>query len=136
MTLRLGTAVVLAVAGCGGSGPAAMVPLPGTSWVLLDIGGTAVVEPGRATLRFDESGRASGDGSCNQFSGPASFTGDSLAFGPLLSTKRACVEDALNAQETRYLAALESARRYAVAGDTLLIHLAQGGPLRLVRAAP
>ena len=136
MAMGLRTVVLLAVSACGGSRPATIVPLPGTSWVLQDIGGAPVVAPGRATLSFDESGRASGDGSCNRFSGPATFTGDSLAFGPLISTKRACVEEALNAQETRYLAALETARRYVVTGDTLLIQVADGGPLRFVRAAP
>ncbi len=53
-----------------------------------------------------------------------------------MSTKMAFVEDALTSQETRYLAALGSAQRYAIAGDTLRIYVAGGGQLRLIRAAP
>jgi heat shock protein HslJ len=136
MHLELRTVLVLAISACGGSRPAAIAPLPGTSWVLLDIGETPAIQPGRATLSFDESSRASGDGSCNRFSGPVTITGDSLAFGPLLATKRACIEEPLNSQETRYLAALERARRYEVAGDSLLIQGADGATLRFIRATP
>lgn len=113
-----------------------VVPLPGTSWVLEDVGGVPVVQRGRATLEFAESGRASGNGSCNRFSGTATIAGDSLSFGPLMSTKMACVEDALTNQETRYLASLGSAQRYAIAGDTLRIYGAGGGELRFARASP
>jgi len=113
-----------------------VIPLPGTSWVLEEVGGVPVVQRGRATLSFAESGRASGNGSCNRFSGTATIAGDSLSFGPLLSTKMACVEDALTNQETRYLASLGSARRYAIAGDTLRIYVAGGGELRFARATP
>jgi hypothetical protein len=42
----------------------------------------------------------------------------------------------LDNQETRYLASLGSAQRYAVAGDTLRIYVAGGGELRFARAAP
>lgn len=129
-------AVLLAVGACGGDGAAVVVPLPGTSWVLEEVGGAPVVARGRATLEFAESGRASGNGSCNRFSGTATIAGDSLSFGPLMSTKMACVEEALTSQETRYLAALGSAQRYAIAGDTLRIYLADGGELRFIRATP
>lgn len=124
--------LMLAVMACGG-GAAVPAPLPGTSWVLHEIGGAPVVEPGRATLGFAESGRASGNGSCNRFSGTATIAGDSLSLGPLMSTKMACADEALTSQETRYLASLGSAQRYAIAGDTLRIYLAGGGELRFVR---
>jgi len=128
-------AFVLTAAACGGGASAPPAPLPGTSWVLESIGGTPAVERGRATLEFVESGRASGNGSCNRFSGVASMVRDSLAIGPLMSTKMACAEDALTNQETRYLAALESARRYAVTGDTLTIYAQGSEELRFSRAA-
>jgi heat shock protein HslJ len=128
--------VLLAVCACSGGRAATVIPLPGTSWVLEEVGGVPVVQRGRATLAFAESGRASGNGSCNRFSGTATIAGDSLSFGPLLSTKMACVEDALTNQETRYLASLGSAQRYAIAGDTLRIYVAGGGELRFARATP
>lgn len=132
-----GRAVVLLVGvACSAGTPAMVVPLPGTSWVLEEVGGVPVVQRGRATLEFAESGRASGNGSCNRFSGTATIAGDLLSFGPLMSTKMACVEETLTNQETRYLASLGSAQRYAVAGDTLRIYLAGGGELRFARATP
>lgn len=136
MRARRWAMLLLAMAACGGGGTMVVAPLPGTSWVLDEIDGAPAVNRGRATLEFAESGRASGDGSCNRFSGTATIAGDSLSVGPLMSTKRACVEDALNNQETRYLAALGAARRYSIAGDTLRIRIAGGGELRFTRATP
>jgi heat shock protein HslJ len=133
MTVR--SVVLLLASACGG-GAQAVVPLPGTSWVLESIGGTPAVAGGRATLEFAESGRATGNGSCNRFGGTDTFVRDSLSIGPLMSTKMACVEDALTSQETRYLALLESARRYAVARDTLRIYAAGDAELRFTRAGP
>ena len=128
-------AAAMLVMGCGGGGmESVVVPLPGTRWLLAEIAGTPVVEPGRATLDFEESGRASGNGSCNRFSGTATMVGDSLSFGPLISTKMACVEEALTAQEGRYLGILGAARRYAVSGDTLRIYTTAGEGLRFIRA--
>ena len=130
------SAALLAASACAGGATSVVAPLPGTSWVLEEIGGTPVAQRGRATLEFAESGRASGHGSCNRFSGLATMVGDSLALGPLMSTKMACVEDALTNQETRYLDLLGSARRYAVSADTLRIYGADGGVLRFTRAVP
>ena len=121
---------------CDPGGAIAVVPLPGTSWILEEVGGAQAVARGRATLEFTEPGRASGNGSCNRFSGTVAIAWDSVSFGPLMSTKMACVEEALTNQETRYLAALGSAQRYAIAGDTLRIYAADGGALRFIRAAP
>jgi putative lipoprotein len=111
--------------------------LPGSSWVLEDLAGTAVVQRGRATLEFDAAARVLGSGSCNRFSGPATIRGDSISFGPLLLTEMACAEQALTDQETRYLAALGGAERWAVEGATLRIYFKQSGePLRFSRTSP
>lgn len=128
-------AFLLALAACGTRAATGQAGLGGTAWVLEDLGGAGVVERGRATLEFDEAGRASGRGSCNRFSGPVTLSGDGISFGPLLSTKMACAEDALTAQEMRYLEALEAAERYAVEGATLRIYrTGDSVPLRFSRA--
>lgn len=136
MRIPIRSVALLVVTACGGGTASVVVPLPGTSWVLEDIEGAPVVERGRATLELAESGRAAGNGSCNRFSGTAAIAGDSLSFGPLMSTKMACIEEGLTNQETRYLEALGTARRYAIAGDTLRIYIAGGGVLRFSRATP
>lgn len=133
----MGRAVaLLTMCACNGGSAAAGIPLPGTSWVLEEVGEVPAIQRGRATLEFAESGGASGNGSCNRFSGTATIAGDSLSFGPLMSTKMACVEEALTNQETRYLASLGSAQRFAITGDTLRIYVAGGGELRFTRATP
>jgi heat shock protein HslJ len=129
-------AFLLALASCGPRAATVQTGLAGTAWVLEDLAGAGVVERGRATLEFDDAGRASGRGSCNRFSGPFTLSDDRISFGPLMSTKMACVEDALTAQEMKYLEALGAAERYAVEDSTLLIYRAGDGvPLRFSRAS-
>jgi heat shock protein HslJ len=65
--------------------------------------------------------RASGSSGCNGFSGSYQLSGDSLRFGKLLSTMRACVDPELNRQERAFLDALAATRSWRVAGDTLVL---------------
>ena len=80
--------------------------LAGTRWRLEDLAGRGVVQGVEATLEFTEPGYAAGNGWCNQFRGPVTVSGETIRFGALMSTKRACVDEAANAQETEYLAEL------------------------------
>ena len=130
--------VVLALGAClparaqGGS-----MPLAGTSWRLVELNGERVVPGGDPlTLHFaaDEP-RVSGYGGCNQFSGPYAQNGASLRFGPLASTRRACVDPALNTRETAYFQALESTTRYSIEGRQLLLHSGNQVVARFVPAA-
>lgn len=105
----------------------------GSAWVLEDLAGRGVVDSATATLEFPEPGRAAGNASCNQFSGPVRIAGDSIGFGPLVATRRGCAEP-VNDQETRFLHALETAVTYRSDGSSLLIRsTGVDAPLRLVR---
>lgn len=132
--------VLGALGACAGtpthSQGAAPPPLWGSEWRLQDIGGQAVLPQPAATLAFPQTGQVAGHGSCNRFFGPVEIDRDGVKFGPLASTKMACIGGA-GEQESRYLGALQKAQRYEVKGDTLLIHT-QGmdQPLRFVRTAP
>ena len=97
-------------------------PLAGTSWRLIELNGQPVVGTEPLTLSFGTDGQVSGYGGCNQFSGPYTQSGASLRFGPLVSTRRACLEPALNTQETAYFQALESTTRYSIEGGQLLLY--------------
>lgn len=110
--------------------------LQGTSWRLEDLGGTGVLDRVQATLEFSESGRVSGNGSCNQFSGTVKISGESITFGPLAATRKACV-DAVGMQENNYFKALGAARRFNLDGPFLLIY-SEGAdkPLRFIRTSP
>ncbi len=97
--------------------------LAGTSWQLTELNGQLVTGTVPLTLVFDATEpRVSGNGGCNQFSGPYTQNGASLRFGPLVSTRRACVDPAGNAQETAYFQALESTTRYALEGGQLVLY--------------
>jgi heat shock protein HslJ len=107
--------------------------LAGSSWLLEDLAGAGVIDDARASLEFTEAGRVSGSATCNRFNGSVTMTGDSISFGPLASTRKACPEALMN-QESKYLAALGAAERFEVKDSFLHIHTAGGSaPLRFVR---
>ncbi len=114
-------------------GATATVALPGTSWRLVSLGDEAVIEKPEATLEFPEAGKVSGRASCNRFFGTVEVSGESMKFGPLAATKMSC-GDAADAQERKYLGALQAAERFAVDGPELLIY-SRGAekPLRFAR---
>lgn len=131
----------LSLAGCmgarltgGGAGA-----LAGTAWTLVEVNGEAasISGPGDSapTLTFAADGsRASGNGGCNQFGGPYTQSGPELRFGPLVSTRRACADEAGNRQETAYLRALESTTRATAAGDLLVLYAGDAVVARLRRS--
>ena len=132
-TLWLAAPIWLGLQACANSAapsPEAAKPLWGTEWQLQAIGTQPVMAKSLASLAFPEVGRAAGHGSCNRFSGAVAVKGDHLSFGNMVSTKLACMGEAMT-QERDYLGALQKATRFERQGDTLLIH-AQGleQPLR------
>jgi heat shock protein HslJ len=119
----------LLLAGCGAAAGEAAggAGLGGTRWELASVGGSAVQQAGEPlTLEFDEAGQASGNGGCNRYSGSYSQGGSALSFGPMVSTKRACADDALNAQEAAFLSAMGSVAGYRVSGGALELLDASG----------
>jgi heat shock protein HslJ len=118
------------------TGASAQIPLTGTEWVLTDLAGTPALPGGKATLAFPEAGRVAGSASCNRFTGSLTITGEHLKMGPLASTRMACMDDAVNQQETTYFKALDAANRYSYQNPYLLIY-ADGfdKPLRFTRAS-
>ena len=108
--------------------------LLGTAWRLEDLGGERVIADAPATLQFPGAGRASGRGSCNRFSASVEISGNSIRFGPIVSTKMACA-GAVNVQEGRYFKALGDATRFELTGSALLIYgKGMDKPLRFARA--
>ncbi len=142
--------LLVALTGCGGvssnaaqsSATATAAPtgsLEGTRWRLQSMGaqGAEKTVEGNATLllQFDPGGKVSGNGGCNTFGGGYKVSGQSLTFSDLVSTLRACTDETVSNQESRYLKALQQARRYTLAGDSLVIEYGEGQTaLNFVRA--
>ena len=110
------------------------VSLTGTEWILQDLAGTPALASVQATLAFPEAGRATGNASCNRFTGSVEVSGDTMKFGALASTRMACADNAVSAQETEYLKALSAAKRFERKEPTLLIYaVGYDKPLRFTR---
>lgn len=119
--------LALAVVALGVSLPTraeAQSPLAGTSWVLTELNGKPPVPGGVIpTLNFSADGTSvSGNGGCNTFSGAYTATDTSIDIGPLIATRRACVDPLANTQETEYFQALEAATRYAIVDGQLVLY--------------
>lgn len=73
-----------------------------------------------ATIRFDSaSSRASGFAGCNRYSAPYTMAGDSVHFGPAISTKMACAEG--DSLERAYLAIIPEVTGYQASDSTLTL---------------
>ncbi|SFJ54329.1 META domain-containing protein [Celeribacter neptunius] len=96
--------------GCAGN---TMDLLTGREWRIEDIMGQGVVDNSQTTLLVGADGHLSGKASCNRYMGQMGLTGEGLDIGPLASTRMMCPE-ALMAQETRYLSALQSVDRFDI----------------------
>ena len=132
---------LLIVVACGPRPPVSEQPpavstssLDNREWALVGLGEVAVPlgAGGRpATLQFDPTtGRAAGFAGCNRYSAGYTLAGDSLTFGPAVSTKMACADG--DELERGYLAMLPAIRSYALSDSTLTLS-GSGGPLARFR---
>jgi putative lipoprotein len=106
--------VPIVLAGCMLTDRQATTDLPGTSWQLVDLDGAEPVEDAIPTMAFGDDGTVSGNASCNTYSGEVTIDGSDLSFGPLATTRMACVDAAVSEQETAFLQALEGVASYTI----------------------
>ncbi len=110
--------------------------LVATEWLLTDLAGTPVIADSKASLTFLEGGRVAGNGSCNRFTGAFTVTGDSIKLGPFASTRMACMDGGVSAQEDKYLKLLDAAKRFEIKEGSLLIYAEESDkPLQFSRQA-
>jgi heat shock protein HslJ len=106
-----------------------LTPLNNTRWWLVSMGPSPVLPGTQTTATFainadGQTGTISGNGGCNNYNAP--ITGV-LTVGPVASSKMLCPEPpGLMNQETRYLAALQSATSFTQAYNQLLINTRNG----------
>ena len=98
----------------------------GLTWTLDAFGdGTAAVDGDAPTVQFDADGSISGSAGCNRYFGTYQHDGAELSISPLGTTKRLCAPPA-NAQERRFLDALQSVTMWEQTADVLTLSDASG----------
>jgi heat shock protein HslJ len=92
-------------------------------------GGTAITSVlGGVTMTAEFSdGTVSGSTGCNSYNSPYEVDGQDITIGPFASTLAACGSPELDTQQNNFLAALELARTFEVAGDRLDLFREDGG---------
>ena len=130
--------VVCTILGCSSRRqPPESAPLTTGTWRALTVNGQTAVPPDvarRPWLQFvADSGRVFGSAGCNRIAGPYTVTGSSLKFGAMAMTRMACLDSALDAQETAFAAALQETDRFTVVADTLTLFSGTTPRLRLGR---
>ena len=97
--------------------------LGGAPWVLEDLLGRGVIDNSHTTLQFMSSGKVSGRGGCNNYTGSVAIQGSAITFTPMAATMMACAP-ALMEQETSYFSALTRADSIGMdKTGALLIHV-------------
>ena len=107
-------------------------PLVGTTWGLTSYnnGKGALASPlagSDSTAVFGADGNVAGSGGCNSYSAAYEVDGLRISISQATSTMMACAEpEGIMEQETAYLAALQTATRYEIEGDELVLLSGEG----------
>jgi putative lipoprotein len=94
----------------------------GKKWVLTEIEGSGVSTT-RAYIEFDgNTKRISCDGGCNRFAGNFEINGAKIKFSQTLSTKRACMDQAIQQVENDFLSGLPQVTGFRIQGNVLRLN--------------
>jgi heat shock protein HslJ len=109
-----------------GGGPA-RAALDDRKWILDSVGGKPLPKVQEEPfIVFDAAkGSAGGNTSCNVFGGSYTASGDSIRITEVISTMRACIEDARMDIERRFLDGLRQADRFEIRGGRLVLYRGQ-----------
>lgn len=101
--------------------------ITGREWVVEDINYRGVIDVSFASLSFAD-GRVSGSASCNRFGGSYELKGNTLIFGPLAMTRKACAP-ALMDQERKFSAVISGPVTVSIDDTGALILQGSGGSI-------
>jgi heat shock protein HslJ len=79
---------------------------------------SAALEQSKPVLTIAADGTATGSTGCNRFTGHAQVTGSTIEFGPLVTTKMACVDEVGDVEQA-VLRVLSGRVRSAIDADQL-----------------
>lgn len=107
-------------------------PLAGTNWGLMTYNNgkgavTSALAGTDITAVFGDGGNLSGSAGCNSYNANYEVDGLKISIGPAATTRMACAEpEGIMEQEAAYLAALQTAARYEITGDELVLLNGEG----------
>lgn len=109
-------ALILMLAGCAAAPTVSEFVDPNAVYELERLGGAPFAA--RATITFPGAGKVSGEAPCNRWSGDQALNYPLVKIGPILSTKRACPDQAA---ETAFFTALEAMKRVEATGNVVIL---------------
>ncbi|HQU68862.1 MAG TPA: YbaY family lipoprotein [Albidovulum sp.] len=113
---------------------AASSAAPEGRWLAEDILGGGVLDRVETRLEIGADGGVAGSSGCNAISGTAMIAGDSIKFGPIAATRKACVP-AVGDQEQKFFKALGLTGRWHYDAQRQKLTLSgQGGRTLMVLA--
>jgi uncharacterized lipoprotein YbaY/heat shock protein HslJ len=101
----------------------------------IDAPEAAAITARPATLAFDGA-QVSGFSGCNGFGGTYQATDSTIAFGNIVATLIACVDEVIDRQERAIFAALDGETSYSIADGRLRISYDEGRQALTYRVAP
>lgn len=123
--LVLGLLALFILAACAGKSSASVTG----SWKLVSYGSASSQTPAApnvdTSIEFKSGGPLSGNVGCNSFGGDYEVKGDTITFGPVMSTMMFC-EGLAGDQEMGTLAVIKESAKFVLDGDTLTITSADG----------
>jgi heat shock protein HslJ len=120
--------------------PVTPASLTGGTWRVTGVNNgreavVSVLPETQLTAVFGDDGRVSGDTGCNMYSGSYMVSGPNISFGPMITTRRACLSEAANTQEQAFLTALAATTTFEVQGDRLTLR-DEGGATQVSMVRP
>ena len=113
--LAAGLLIALGFLGAAAAGE----PLVG-KWRIERVRGGDSLDPAKTVFEVTADGRVSSTVGCNRIVGKPSLEGDRLRFGPVASTRMACLPP-LDQLETAYIASLDAVRSWRIEGTRLTL---------------
>jgi heat shock protein HslJ len=128
-------ALAVLLVGCGSS-PADSSSLQDTQWVLVALGGEALLPDTAPSAEFSAE-QISGSAGCNTYFGTYTVSGSEITISDVANTEMWCMEpEGVMDQERAFLAALASVASYRIAGERLELMDGTGGVILLFEPQP
>ncbi|MBV2130528.1 META domain-containing protein [Arsukibacterium indicum] len=102
-------------------------------WQLTELQQQPVDPDNKVFLQFDPAGRVTGYTGCNSLTGTYQLQGSRLSFGPLATTRKACLDETV---EPQLLDVLNNVDNISIAADQLSLNRARMAPLARFSRVP